>query len=133
MLDNDRRKEARTVTDAPVTVTVLATGQPETRQDGISGRILDMSGSGLLLGLPAAVPCGSPVKIEGSDMLLLGEVCRTESNPGPGAKEYRVGVTVRHSLSRLAQLESLNRALLGHDRDPVFPAPTPLEETVDRD
>lgn len=102
---NERRKEPRLITSTPVTITVLGTPP----QDPICGQLLNISGSGMLLRLPQAVPANSPVKIEGNDALFLGEVCRCDSD----ADRYLVAVQVRHSLGGLAQLERLNAQLLG--------------------
>jgi len=44
----------------------------------VSGRTIDVSGSGLQLRLPNPIPCGLPVKIEAEHMVMLGEVCRCE-------------------------------------------------------
>jgi hypothetical protein len=111
---NERRKEPRLVTNLPVMVTVLGIHP----QEAISGQVLDMSGGGVLLGLRVSVPCGSPVKVEGDDMLLLGEVCRSEAD----AEQYRVAVIIRHFVDGLAELERMNAALL--DRQP---SATPIE------
>ena len=46
----------------------------------ISGRVLDMSGSGLQLRLPTPVPCGSSVKVESPHMMMLGEVSRCQDD-----------------------------------------------------
>lgn len=78
----------------------------------IEACVLDMSGSGLKLRVPAPVPCGTPVKIDGKNTLMLGEVCRCE--PEEGA--YTVGVQLSQTLSSLMELELLNRALIGEGR-----------------
>lgn len=91
--------------DMPVTVAVLGSEKPAT----VPGRILDISGRGLLLQLPLQAQCGAPIRVETDDTLLLGEVCRCE----PGGEHWRVAVQVRHCLKGLAELASLNRALLG--------------------
>jgi hypothetical protein len=75
----------------------------------IEACVLDMSGSGLQLRVPAPLPCGTTVKIDGKNTLMLGEVCRCE--PAEGA--YTVGVQLSHTLSSLMELELLNRALIG--------------------
>ena len=83
-------------------------------------RVADLSGSGLLLITPKAIPVDAAVRIEGNDMLLLGVVCRCEA----AAQESRVAVQVRHSLKGLMALEKLNRALLGCDARAPQPAPS---------
>ena len=91
-INMERRKKARLPSHAPVTITVLG----DEKQPAISGRVLDMSGCGMLLSVPQPIPIGSPVKIEGSDMLFLGEICRSEPVPGG----YNVALEAAHSLSR---------------------------------
>jgi hypothetical protein len=78
----------------------------------IEAYLLDISGSGLQLRLPIAVPCGTAVKIEGGDTLMLGEVCRCE--PAGGA--YTAGVQVCQTLSSLMELELRNRVLIGEGK-----------------
>ena len=77
----------------------------------MSGTALDLSGSGLRIHLKNPIPCGSPVKVETKQMLMLGEVCRCE----PDANGYELGLTLFHSLTGLDDLERLNRALLGEE------------------
>jgi len=104
---NERRGEPRITTNTPARLCLL--GDP----GGPAGesRILDFSGRALLLSAPFPAPCGSPVRIEGGDMLLLGEVCRVE----PAEQGWRIAVEIRHSLRGLSELERLNRSLLGED------------------
>lgn len=78
----------------------------------IEACVLDMSGGGLKLRAPAPVPCGTPVKIDGKNMLILGKVCRCE----PEGEAYTVAVQLSHTLSSLMELELLNRALIGEGR-----------------
>jgi len=106
----ERRKETRLAVNSPVTVTVL--GGPE--QPPIRACVKDISRSGLRLSSPLPIPCGAPVKVEGGDLLLLGEVCRM-GPVGERLDEYTIGIKVSHSLASLADLERLNRALLNTD------------------
>jgi hypothetical protein len=99
----DDHKSAQLAAHAPVEVTLIA---PEPRR--VSGRVLSVSARDLLLRLPLDAPAGSIVRIDGDDSLLLGEIQRSE----PSGDEWRVSVRVYHSLSGLAELERLNRALL---------------------
>ena len=71
--------------------------------------LLDISDHGLHLRLPKPVPCSTPVKIDGNNTLLLGEVCRCE--PSDGA--YSVGVQLSQTMSSLKELELLHRSLIG--------------------
>jgi hypothetical protein len=60
----------------------------------MSGRVLDVSGSGLRLRLPNPVPCGSPVKVESQQMVMLGEVARCEDD----LEGYAVGLMLFHTM-----------------------------------
>ncbi len=44
----------------------------------VEGRVVDISGSGLRVRVPNPLPCGSPVKIETKNMVMMGEVARCE-------------------------------------------------------
>ena len=101
----EKRKEPRLISGMHVTVTLAGARDSLT----LKGRVLDVSGSGMLLSLPSPLPCGSPVRVEGNDMLLLGEVCRCEGGP----EQSRVALQIRHCLTSLSQLDALNRAILG--------------------
>jgi hypothetical protein len=95
----EHRKESRLKANQPVLVTALGLmGMPP-----MSGRVLDMSGSGLRLRLPNPVPCGSPVKVESERMVMLGEVVRCDDD----AEAYSVGLVLLHTAavagSRAAQ------------------------------
>jgi len=87
----ERRKELRLKARQPVTLTVLGAQASYL----IEGCVLDMSGSGLQLRVPMPVACGTPVKIDGKNTLMLGEVCRCE--PEEGA--YTVGVQLSQTLA----------------------------------
>jgi PilZ domain len=103
----EQRREQRLASDTPVTITVLGIlGEPR-----VPGTVVDMSGSGLQLEVALAIPCGAPVRVETTDMLLLGEVVRCE----PLGSAYSIGVSVSHSMSALLELERMNRKLLGED------------------
>ena len=99
----ERRREPRLRADMEVMVTVLdPPGEP------VTARVVEISGSGLLLRLTPPPPVDAPLRIAGGDFLLLGEVCRCEAG--------QVAVRVHHSLNGLAELDRLNRRLLGADR-----------------
>jgi len=80
--------------------------------------VLDMSGSGLRVEVPLPLPCGASVRVETTDLLMLGEVCRCQ----PRGDAYEVGMMLTHSLAALLDLERLNRALMGEDRPVRSPA-----------
>lgn len=105
MDNSNARGAARLIDCTPVDLSILGGGQIRT----VLAHILELSGHELLLRAPIAAPCGSPVRIETGDTLLLGEISRCE----PRGDQCRIAVRVRHSLTGLAELERLNRALLG--------------------
>ena len=74
--------------------------------------VLDISESGMRLRSPIPIPCGTPVKIDGCSAVVLGEVCRCI--PKEGADTVGLHLTCR--LSSLAELELLNRALIGEPK-----------------
>lgn len=81
-------------------------------QPPLDGRVLSVNGATALLRTPTAnhLPAtGAPVRVEGDDALLLGEI----SSVRPEADQWTVILDIAHSLSSLAELERLNRALLG--------------------
>jgi hypothetical protein len=83
------RKESRLRADQPVTVRSLGL----MRMAPIAGRVLDISGSGLRVWMTNPMPCGSPVKVESKQMVMVGEVGRCQAD-GEG---YVVGLMVFHS------------------------------------
>jgi len=105
----ERRKEPRFADDTPVTVTVLDPAKP----CSIRGRVENMSGTGLSLRVFSPIACGTPVKVEGADMLVLGEVCRSQAAVGRGDDVYEVAVQIAQALASLSSLDRFNRALLG--------------------
>lgn len=125
----ERRKDYRLPTNEPVVVTELGTfrGSP------MGGMMRDMSGTGMLLKLPRAIACNTPIRVEASDLLLLADVARCL----PEGDGYLVGIIIRHSLQNLQDLRNLNRALLG-EGDPEaaetegaeIENPAPSAETV---
>jgi hypothetical protein len=98
----ERRKEPRLKPAQPLQVTVLGLGQPP-----VAGTVVDMSGKGLRLRLPFAVSCGSPIKVEAPELMLLGEVCHCQ----PDQEGFTVGLMVLHSLTALSDLEEMRRSL----------------------
>jgi hypothetical protein len=101
----ERRSEPRFTANMPVMVTVLGTS----KQPPIGGRVEDISGSALRFRIPSSIDCGAAIKVEGNDMLLLGEVSRSQLV----RDGYQVVVQISHSLASLSDLERLNRSLLG--------------------
>jgi len=110
----EKRKEPRLPVDCPVIVTVLGGQSPLVT----SGIVQDMSGSGLGLRLKSAIPSGSPVKIEGDGVLMLGEVCRCR----PADGQYSLGVQVSEWLAFTSGIHRFGQA---EERDEL---PSPAEE-----
>jgi len=100
----ERRQEARLSVNVPVTVTVLGMNSEGVMQS----RVLDVSGKGMRVHLPLPVAPGAAVQIETDDMLFLGEACFSEAVEGG----YVVGLSLSHSVTALAELDRLNRALI---------------------
>ncbi len=93
----DQRKETRLKADQTVVVTDLGLAP----LPPVSGRVLDMSGSGLRLRLPNPLPCGSRVRVETPRMVMLGEVSRCDDDAGGKNGGFVVGLT----LSRITVVE----------------------------
>jgi len=111
----DRRQETRLAENQPATIAVLGDRLPAS----IRGRVIEIAASSMKISVPVAIAPGTPVRVECYDALFLGEICRADHCPA----EIRIVVKIVHSLSSLAELERMNRALLG-------PASAP--ETVPR-
>jgi hypothetical protein len=103
----ERRHEPRLSVNVPVIVTVLGMNS-----EGImNAHVLDVSGKGMRVSLPLPVAPGAAVQVETDDMLFLGEACYSEAVEGG----YIVGLTLSHSLTALAELARLNRALVDEE------------------
>lgn len=70
--------------------------------------------------VPSLIACGSPVKVETSEILMLGEVCRCERVE----QGYEVGMVLSETLAGLVDLQQLNRALLQQDAPRLVEVPT---------
>jgi hypothetical protein len=103
-LSVERRSEARVATKERVIVTELGY-----RRHPHVGLIVEIAGNSLSLKLITAIACGTPVQVETTNMLMLGEVARCE----PAEEGFRLALTLRHSLQDLLALENLNRGLMG--------------------
>jgi hypothetical protein len=98
----EHRKEPRLKANQSVMVTPIGM----IAMPPLSGRVLDMSGSGLRLVLPNPVPCGSSIKVETEHMVMVGEVCRCEMDN----RVYVVGLMVLHIA---AVADKPSRAIMG--------------------
>ena len=94
--------------NTPVKVTVLG---PST-EPALSGIVLHMEGIGLRIWMRLPVPCGTPVKVETDERLMLAEVCRCMAIAGG----FEASLIVSEMLSGLSELRRLNRALLEESR-----------------
>jgi PilZ domain-containing protein len=103
----ERRKEPRLKIKQDVTITVLGRIVAPTMQ----ASVLDISGSGMRLRVPAKIACGAGIKIDSKNALVLAEVRRCVRE----GHSYLVAVTLLHSLSVFKDLEVLNRALFGEE------------------
>jgi hypothetical protein len=113
----ERRSEPRAAAKERVIVTELGQG----RRPHV-GLIVEVSGNSLTLKLVTAIARGTPVQVETTDMLMLGEVARCD----PAEDGFRLALTLRHSLHDLQALEKLNRALMGKRSDREQPSPVPI-------
>jgi hypothetical protein len=100
----ERRREARIRTDKPVELTVLGT-------DEASGpaQAIEFSGHGLRLVIHRPIPVNAPVKVEGDDWMMLGEVCYCRQE----GIHFVAGLKIDQTLDNLQELDELNRNLLG--------------------
>lgn len=100
----ERRREARIRTDKPVEVTVLGSNEPSSPAQAV-----EFSGHGLQIVLPQPVPVSAPVKVEGDDWLMLGEVCYCRQE----GIHFVAGLKIDQTLENLQELSDLNKNLLG--------------------
>jgi PilZ domain-containing protein len=103
----ERRKEPRLKIKHDVTIVLLGQTVTPTMQ----AKLLDISGSGMRLRVPAEIPCGTGIKIYSKNGLVLAEVIRCVRE----GSSYAVAVTLLHSLCVFKDLEVLNRALFGEE------------------
>jgi hypothetical protein len=75
----------------------------------IEACVVDISGNGVQVRVPATIPLDTLIKIDGLDALILGKVCYCK--PDSGA--FRVGIQLSSPLPALMELELLNRGLIG--------------------
>jgi c-di-GMP-binding flagellar brake protein YcgR len=99
----ERRKEARVEMKQQVTVTVL--GEPDSPP--FQALAVEMSGTGMGILSPLAVPYQAAVKVQLADLLLLGEVVRVQVSDGG----HMLALKLRHSLDVAGDLNRLNDAL----------------------
>ncbi|MCS6952430.1 MAG: PilZ domain-containing protein [Bryobacterales bacterium] len=98
----ERRSEPRYDLSGPADVTLL-TDNPVSLQ----GRIINLSGRGMRVWLPQAVPAGAAVRVDVAGAMFLGEVCYCN----PDGNGYAAGFQLEHVLSMSEELAALMRAL----------------------
>jgi hypothetical protein len=103
----ERRKEVRFPKQEPVRIAALAASGSEAHH----GTLVESAGSTIKVATSAPVECGSMLKIEGRDFLLLGEVCRVQ----PSDSGFDVAIRIAHALTGLAELQRMNAAILGRE------------------
>jgi hypothetical protein len=111
----ERRSEPRVAANEPMIVTELG----HRRLHSYGGLIAEISGNSLTITLPSAIACGTSVKVEAWDVLMLGEVVRCE----PAGAGFRLALRLHHSLRGLQALQKLNQALLGERAVPEDSVP----------
>ena len=103
----ERRREVRIRTDKPVEVTVLGSNEASSPAQAV-----EFSGHGLQLVLPQPLPVNAPVKIEGDDWMMLGEVCYCRQE----GIHFVAGLKIDQTLDNLQELSELNANLLQTER-----------------
>jgi len=98
MFHMERRQEPRFRVAQPMHVTVLDPSHQE-----IPASIVDISAGGLSLRLSKPIRAGTLVKVETSEILLLGEICHCAADEDG----FRVGFVVQHRLALEARQEQL--------------------------
>ena len=91
----DCRSEPRLPSNQPVTARVLGDSSPP-----VPAIVTDLSGRGLRLRLPFRAEVGAAIRIDGFDMILLGEVRYCVFADGA----WQVGIELRHSLRNVHEL-----------------------------
>ena len=93
MFHMERRQETRFRPPQPIRVTLL---DPSHRE--IEASVINLSAGGMCLQVANPIPAGTAVKIETSEILLLGDICYCSAdNDG-----FRVGFVAKHRMAREA-------------------------------
>lgn len=115
-----RRSESRFIADQAIWVTLLGKGNAR-----IPGRIRNISGRGVGFEVGEPIGTGTPIQIDFTDALLLGEAifCREENG------RYYVGAELDHALYGLAELA---KALREFDESPAKLEENAVDRRVNR-
>jgi hypothetical protein len=81
----------------------------------VAAKVVQMSGKRIEVSTGEAIPCGTAIKIEMEDSLLLGEI--TACAPGQG--EFRALVVVREAIPSMSNLARLVSAVMNEGRTAV--------------
>lgn len=100
----ERRSEVRLNVDRPVRVTGLGACPVH-----CTGTVRNLSGRGMRLTVPQAIPLGTAVRVDADNVMFLGEICYCV----PESSGYSVGLMLEHILTGLDELQRLNRGLFG--------------------
>jgi len=117
----ERRLETRFLLAEPVKVTLL--GEAE---ESCWGQTLNVSVTGVSLTTPRPVEIGSPVKLEVTDGMILGEVRHCQAAQGSIA-EYLVGISIEHVLFGWMEFYERARAMDIVVDDPALVAPSEVD------
>ena len=98
----NRRKFPRFPTDELVAVTLLGTLPIK-----MTGRVVDLSAKGLRLVLKEEVATSTPIRVDGFNTMLLGEVCYCRFEDGG----WQTGVMLEHFIWNVEELTSLPVAM----------------------
>ena len=101
----DRRLGTRFVLAEPVKVTPL-----DGSAEPCWGQTLNVSATGVSLSTPCPLPIGSPVKLEVTDGMILGEVRYCHSGPASPV-DYLLGLSIEHVLFGWKEFYERARAL----------------------
>jgi PilZ domain len=74
-----------------------------------TGTVRNLSGRGMRLTVPQAIPPGTAVRVDADNVMFLGEICYCV----PEGSGYSVGLMLEHILTKLDELERLNQSLFG--------------------
>jgi len=85
---SDRRAESRFRVDSPAIITTLA--EPF---KNATGRLIDVSKSGMRVATRSPFPVGAGVKIQFQDSLVLGEVVRCSAEDA----EFVLGISIENA------------------------------------
>jgi len=101
MFHMERRQETRFRPPQPIRVTLL---DPSHRE--IEASVINISAGGMCLQVANPIPAGTSIKIETSEILLLGDICYCSADNDA----FRVGFVAKHRMAlrpaRQAELAS---------------------------